>query len=116
MKSFGHTRPVRDPAGIITGSKPSPVKARTLANLGPSFGADRKHRLIVTLDAGDVVTLRPEKTARSVSITATDLYRHMLRCLANSATLAKARERKARKAQRLAALRQQRAETRLFRN
>jgi len=105
MRSFGHIRP---------DGKPSPPKARTVSNLGHSFGGDHKARLIVSLEAGDLIVLRPERTGRSVSITASDLYAYLLRCKANLAHLEKARERKEKKALRLARLRQQRAERNLL--
>lgn len=115
MKSFGHQRPVRNDDGEIVGSKLSPVKARTLEALGHNYGSDHDKRLIVSLDAADLITLRPERTARPVSITARDLYAHLLRLEAGRLTLAKAREAKARRASHLAAQRQARAERRLLR-
>lgn len=116
MKSFGHQRPVRDDNGAIIGSKHSPAKARTLDALGARFGADRKARLVVSLEAQDLIVVRPERTHRAVSIKAQDLYCYLLRSAANVATLAKARAAKERRAIRLAAQRQRRAELRLVRN
>lgn len=115
MKTFGHMRPVRDKDGQIIDSKPSPVKVRTLDGLSGNFGSDRNKRLVFTMKAGDLIEIRPERTARAVNIKAQDLYGYCLRCAANLETLAKARERKAKKAQRLANLRQERAEKRLTR-
>lgn len=113
MRTFGHTRPVRNEQGEIIGSEASPVRARTIDPLGPAFGPDREHRLVVTLEAADTISIRPEKTGRSESILAKDLYAYLLRCKANLSTLERARERKAAKATRLAQQRQQRAERRL---
>jgi hypothetical protein len=106
---FGHLRP--DGNG---GFKPSPVQGITREQLGSGFGADRKHRLIVSLEAGDLLVFRPERTSRPVTAKAADVYRWILLCRANSAQLERARARKAAKAARLARQRQERAERRLF--
>lgn len=114
MRSFGHLRPVRDDNGQVNGSKPSPPRAITIKALGGAFGCDSDKRLIVTLDTEDLITLRPERTQRPVSIAAADVYRFALMCKANLAHLERARAKKAAKAQRLANQRQARAEKRLF--
>lgn len=95
MRFFGHHRPQRNEAGEIVGSIISPVKARTRKPLGHGYGSDWHKRLIVSLDNGDLITLRPERTARPVAILATDLYALLLRKAAQLAQLEKARERKA---------------------
>lgn len=79
MRPFGHTRPVRDGDGAVIGAVPSPVQARTLDGLSPVYGPDRRKRLVVALEAGDVITIRPERTRRKVSILAVDLYAYLLR-------------------------------------
>ena len=66
------------------------------------------------MHAEDVIGVRPERTGRELCITAVDLYAHLLRMKANHEHLERARERKARKAERLARLRQARAERRLL--
>ena len=114
IKSFNHTRPVRDDSGEIVGSQPSPVRARTQDGLPHNYGLDRDRRLIVSLEAGDLIRVKPERTSRALCITAVDLYAYLVRMQANCATLAKARAKKERKALRLAAQRQIRAEKRLF--
>lgn len=114
MKTFSHTRPIRNEQGEIIGSKPSLVSARTIGTLPANFGTDRNKRLVLTCQPGDVISLRPEHTHRELTITAIDLYTHLIRCQANQEHLAKARDRKARKAARLAAQRQARAEKRLY--
>jgi len=89
MKTFGHMRPVRDAAtGEITGSKVSPAKARTVKTLGAGYGPDADKRLVVSLEAQDLIVLRPEKTHRAVNITAKDLYAHLLRLQAGREWLA----------------------------
>jgi hypothetical protein len=116
MKSFGHMRPIRNDDGQITGSKLSPVKARTLDTLGRAYGIDHDKRLVVSLEAQDIIALRPERTTRTLRIAAKDLYAHILRIEANAGQLAKARAKKEAKAIRLASQRQARAEARLLRN
>lgn len=114
MRNFGHKRPIRAEDGSIIEFKSSPVQAITLEQLGGCFGPDRKHRLIVSLAEADLIILRPERTARPVSILAKDVYRLALLARANLANLEKARAAKARKAERLAARRIANAERRLF--
>jgi hypothetical protein len=99
----------------VIGIIESPVRVRTLAQLGHAYGPDRDKRLILTMHPGDLIGLRPERTAREVFIKAFDVYAYCVRCQATLATLARARERKAAKAQRLANDRQRRAEKRLTR-
>jgi hypothetical protein len=90
------------------------------STLDGSFGPDRNRRIVVTLTPGDgkaipdTIAIRPHGTRRAELGTVQDIYRYLLRCRIQSGILAKARERKARKAQRLADQRQQRAEKRLF--
>lgn len=114
MKLFGHERHTHDEAGTVIESIPSPARAITRSTLPPYFGTDRGRRLIVSLEAGDLIVIRPAGTRRRYSATAESVLSWMLRTQANAASLAKARDRKARKAQRLASARQTRAERRLF--
>ena len=114
MKSFGHKRPVRDAAGEITGSKDAPVRARTVEPLGGAFGPDRAKRLIVSLERGDQIVIRPERTGRKLQAAAVDIYRWLVRNEASRALLEKARAAKERKATRLADLRAKRATRRLM--
>lgn len=114
MKTFGHKRPRRDSAGNVIELKDSPAQAVTVSTLDSRFGCDRGKRLVVSLQAGDLIALRIARSSRSVSITAADLYFHCLKCQANLKTLQKARARKEAKAVRLAQLRQERAEKKLF--
>jgi hypothetical protein len=85
MRQFGHKRPVRDGDGKIIGKADSPVCAVTRDELGGQFGRDRHHRLILTCAAGDVIEMRPTKTARTVTGTATDVYRFLLTNAARAA-------------------------------
>ena len=97
MKSFSHTRPLRDDSGAIVAQVRSPARRVTVEKLGPAFGADSKRRLVVSLEAGDVVTFRPHTTRHEVSAPAAELYRAVLLWRVNAANLARARERKAAK-------------------
>lgn len=115
MKFFGHMRPTRDGDGNITGEQSSPVKARTIDPLGGNYGPDRAKRLIVTLAAGDVINVRPERTQRAESITAKDLYAYLLRVKAQKGLMEKARAAKVRKQERLSRERIARADRRMTR-
>lgn len=94
MRTFGHCRPVRNDKGWIISHKPSPVRAVTKDTLGTGYGTDSDKRLVVSLEAGDLIVIRPEKTTRTVSITVVDIYAHIIRCQSNLIALAKARARK----------------------
>lgn len=110
MKTFSHNRPVRDATGAVIGSKPSPVRVRTLEGLPLNYGTDKRKRLILTCHLKDVIGLRPERTGRELKITAVDLYAHLIRIAASCRTLEKARVKKAAKSIRLARNRQEYAE------
>lgn len=114
MKQFGHQRPERNEAGEIVGFKPSPARAITFAGLSCFHGPDRGRKLVVSLEPGDLITIRPAGTRRTHQISAFDVYAFMLRSEANRLTLERARARKAKRAARLAAQRQLRAERKLF--
>lgn len=113
MRTFGHTRPVRDDAGNVIEQIPSPVQAITRASLDGSFGVDRNRRLVVSLTDGDLITIRPAGTRRSYSARACDVLRFIIQGQARSRQLERARIAKERKAVRLAAERQRRAERKL---
>jgi hypothetical protein len=114
VKSFGHKRPVRDELGEITGMMDCPAVARTVDVCGAHFGPDSERRLIVSLEAGDLVCVRPERTKRVYRVVAKDLFFWLLRAEANRVNLERARDVKARRAERLARARQERAERKLF--
>lgn len=97
-----------------------PVHRVTSTSLDGSFGPDRDRRIVITLVPGrdgiaDLLQLRPERTRRPETVSVADVYRYALRCRINKTVLDKAREKKARKALRLASERQTRAEKRLLR-
>jgi len=115
MKTFGHKRPVRDSAGAIIEMRDSPACAITRDALNGAFGSDRGKRLIVSLEASDIISMRLSRTRRVLRIKASDLWHYLNRCQVNREQLERARAKKERKATRLAAARQARAEKRLFR-
>jgi hypothetical protein len=84
MKTFSHKRPVRDKDGAIINQKPAPVSRVTRDELGGQFGSDKRKRLVVTLCDGDLISFRPERTQRSVTIEAVELYRYAIRCQVNA--------------------------------
>jgi len=94
-----------------------PVHRLSLSTLDGTFGSDRNKRVVITLIPGnpDVFELRPERTRRPEQIAVIDVYRFALRSRVNREVLERARQRKERKAERLAALRIARAEKRLTR-
>jgi len=101
---------------MISSSK---TKRATVGKLDGTFGPDRNKRVIVVFIPGDgekipdVLELRPYKTRRAERIAVLDVYRYALRCRVNLAVLEKARKKKERKAERLAAARIARADKRL---
>jgi len=66
----------------------------TREELGGAFGKDKRRKLVVGLEAGDVITLRPQGTRQLVQLKLVDVYRFALRCSAQRKVLEKARERK----------------------
>lgn len=89
--------------------------SRTLSiALDGTFGPDRGKRLVITVRMDGRIEIRPERTTRTETIHVLDLYRYAIRCRVNQVVLARARDRKAKKAERLAKARQERAEKRLF--
>lgn len=97
-------RPIRDKkTGERIGEKPSPARAVTKKELGAAFGRDDERRLVVSLEAEDLITFRPYGTRQIISAPAKDLYRQVIMWQANKAQLERARERKTvKQAQRLA--------------
>ena len=107
-------------ADVRAGRREPPQRDKTrvvravAVELDGTFGPDRGRRLVVTVHMDGRIEIRPERTKRSETVHVLDVYRYAIRCRANSALLARARDRKAKKAQRLATQRQERAERRLF--
>ena len=71
---------------VAAGELPKPQRKkgvrtlRTTGALDGSFGAERGHRLIITLDQhSDVITLRPERTRRAETLHLIDVYRMAVR-------------------------------------
>lgn len=92
----------------------SPARAVTRNECGGNFGGDSERRLVVSLDAGDLITVRPLGTRRTYRIEARDLFFHLLRIEANKVLLEKARERKAVRMARRQREQIRRTELRLF--
>lgn len=98
-----------------------PLARISNGQLDGTFGRDRNRRVVITLRPAtgtylpDMIELRPERTRRSELIAVMDVYRYALKCRVNRELLERARNRKARKAERLARARQDRAEKRLIR-
>lgn len=95
-----------------------PVTRKTNAKLNGEFGPDREKAIVIRMIPGtdtvpDTLELRPERTRRVERVALLDVYRFALRCRVGRELLEKARERKAKKAERLASQRQQRAEAKL---
>lgn len=98
-----------------------PLHRITRGKLSGDFGPDRNKRVVITLIPGngetipDILAIRPERTRRAEQIAVIDCYRFAMRGRVNREVLERARQRKERKAIRLAAQRQARAEKRLTR-
>lgn len=97
-----------------------PVRRVTQTTLDGSFGCDRDRRIIVTLvpgngrDISDMLELRPERTRRTERIAVSDVLRFAIRARVNSQVLEKAREKKAKRQERLARRRQDAYERRFL--
>jgi hypothetical protein len=115
MQTFSHKRPVRNEAGDIISHKPAPAIRITRGGLSLMHGPDKNKQLVVSLKDGDLIELRPARTSRSKSISAFDLYDYLIRLEAGVVERQKREDKKAKKEVRLARLRQERAEKRLFR-
>lgn len=112
---------------VREGKRPAPkravgvVRRVTRKTLDGSHGPDRGRRIIITFIPGndrveDMLALKPERTRRVEHITIADIYRYAIRCRVQRRLLEKARERKAKKAERLARERRVRAERKLLDN
>jgi len=82
MRTFGHNARSATSRGKCR-NHPSPVCAITRAELGGQFGRDRKRRVIFTLEAADVVAMRPAGTTRTLRVQARDVYRWALQAAAS---------------------------------
>ena len=79
------------------------------------YGHNRR-KLVVALEKGDLITLREHGCRTRHTARLWDIYWWMLRCEADKVRMEKLRDRKSRKAARLADRRQRTAERRLSRN
>jgi hypothetical protein len=75
-----------------------PVRRKTRGSLGYGYGSDTGKQLIVSLDAGDVITIRPSGTRRTEVVSIHDVYHWAIRSRCQRAVLEKARAKKAAKA------------------
>lgn len=82
-----------------------------------TYGYGRNARkLVVAFEIGDLITIREQGRRTKHTARLYDVLWWMLRCQADKARMEKLRERKAKKAARLAERRQRSAERRLFRH
>ena len=79
------------------------------------YGRNRR-KLVVALEKGDLITLREHGCRTRHTARLWDIYWWMLRCEADKVRTEKLRDRKSRKAARLADHRQRTAERRMSRN
>jgi hypothetical protein len=77
------------------------------------YGSNAR-KLVAAFEQGDLITIREHRRRTKLTARIGDIYWWMLRCHADKLRMEKLRERKARKAARLAARRQHTAEKRLF--
>lgn len=73
------------------------VSRVTRGALDGHHGADRGRRLVASLEVGDLITLRPQGTRRTETVSLFDLYDCAIRWRLNRTQLEKAREKKAKR-------------------
>lgn len=107
--------------GVLRTSKAGDLKVSgevvrvTKEELGPGFGPDRKRKLVVRLENGDVLRLRPLGCRKGeVVLSLRGVYRWALLQEANRRNLEKARKAKVRKSWARTRRALARAEKRLF--
>lgn len=90
------------------------VRSKTLRRVTrEEYGyTNKKRKLVVTLEATDLLTIREFKSRRPYPARLWDIYVWMVRCAADKALMEKSRLRKQRKAERLTRQRQASAERR----
>lgn len=76
-----------------------PVRRVTVGALDGTHGRDRGKPLVASLELGDLLTLRPAGTRRMETVSLFDVYVYAVRCRVNATQLARAREKKAQKAE-----------------
>jgi hypothetical protein len=72
-----------------------PVRRKTRGSLGHGHGPDTGRQLVVSLEAGDVITIRPLGTQRTETVSIHDIYHWSIRSRCQRAVLEKARSKKA---------------------
>lgn len=98
-----------------------PLHRLTKIELSGRYGPDSGRRIAITLLPGngdtvpDAILLWPAGTRRKERLNLDDVYLYAVRCRVNRELLERARAKKEKKAERLAAERQRRAEKRLTR-
>lgn len=93
--------------------KGGPLVRKMGQTLGRDFGKDRGKKLILTLHPDGRIEIRPERSRKSESIMVIDVYRYAIKCRVLMDGLRRMLDKRARKAERLAAQRQQRAERKM---
>jgi len=78
------------------------ISRKSSVALDGTFGKVRHRRVVITLHPNGLILLRPERTRRAETIHLLDVYRYAMRCRVSKQLLEKAREWKAKKAERLA--------------
>lgn len=91
-----------------------PVRRLTVETLGSEHGCDRGKKLIVSLEPGDLIALRPQRSQRVQTIRILDVYRYAIVCKANAAKMEKLREKKRKKEERAKAAKAKRERRKLF--
>lgn len=86
-----------------------------MSNRQSDYGRNAR-KLVVAFEKGDLITIREQGRRTRHTARLYDVLWWMLRCQADKTRMEKLRERKAKKAARLAERRQRSAERRLFRH
>ena len=89
-----------------------PVRRMTRGALSEAYGPDRGRKLVASLEAGDLLVMRPTGTRRPETISLFDVYHYALMSRVNCLRLEKARAKKAKLAERRAALKWKRTTSR----
>jgi len=85
MKPFNHS----------VNGKARPARRVTRGALGMNHGPDKGRQLIVSLEAGDLVSFRPKGTRQRHAASVFDLFTYVIRCRAFADARERRRERAA---------------------
>lgn len=101
MNEFGQQVAVKNEAGEVIGFRQPEVRRVTRNGLSGCHGLDKGKRIVASLRVGDLIVLRPERSpsSRELSITAQDLWTHLVRKRANAMALENARAKKQKKSE-----------------